>query len=74
VLESWMEGQSVGQAYQELMNALIALQDLQPDQFVVRDRNVGRSLPQNRLLYVVFGDPALKPLKHMVRRGKTPHE
>lgn len=71
VLESWMAGQSVGQAYQQLLNALIALQDLQPDQFVVRPQTAGRRLPQNRLLYVVFGDPALTPLGDLSAKPKT---
>jgi len=70
VLESWMEGQSVGQAYQQLLNALIRLQGLQPNEFVVKPQSTGKRLPQNRLLYVIFGDPALVPLGKLPAKPK----
>ncbi len=61
ILESWQQGQTVGQSYQQLLNALIALTQLQPQDFVIRDVKQ-RRIPQNRLLYVLIGDPALQPL------------
>jgi hypothetical protein len=51
MLEGWMNGLTVGEAYQRLLNALIAEGGVQPG--------------ANRLLYVVIGDPALQPLEKM---------
>ncbi len=62
VLEAWMEGQTVGQAYQQLLNALIDFQQTKAGEFVIsEDQTASRNLPQNRLLYVLIGDPALQP-------------
>jgi len=63
VLESWLEGGTVGESYQRLINALVVLQGFGPGRFVVPpDWPAGRRLRQNALLYVVFGDPAMRPL------------
>ena len=51
VLEGWMNGLTVGEAYQRLLNALVAEGGIQPG--------------ANPLLYVVIGDPALQPLEKM---------
>ncbi len=67
VLEAWMEGRTVGEAYQELINGIIEMQGLKSGHFVVRESAAkGRQPPQNILLYVVIGDPAIQPLKRMV--------
>ncbi len=64
VLESWMQGQTVGRAYQQLLNGLIELQNTQSGDFVIRDQQKQQKRhPQNRLLYVIIGDPALQPLE-----------
>lgn len=63
VLEAWTEGQTVGQAYQQLINGLIELQGAQSGDFVIHEnQKQQRRLPQQRFLYVVIGDPALQPL------------
>jgi len=56
------KGDSVGEGYRELMNALIDTTITHPSGFIPseRERNQKR-LPQNSLLYVVIGDPALVP-------------
>jgi hypothetical protein len=63
VLESWMNGQTVGQAYQQLLNGLIELGGTKSGEFVISNSKQQQRPPQNRLLYVVIGDPALQPLE-----------
>jgi hypothetical protein len=64
VLESWVDGQTVGAGYQQLINALIELGGFKSGEFLIqRDKKNNKRLPQNRLLYVVIGDPALKPIQ-----------
>ena len=64
VLESWVDGQTVGAGYQELINALIELGEFKSGEFLIRkDQKNNKRLPQNRLLYVVIGDPALQPIQ-----------
>ncbi|MFK7766259.1 MAG: hypothetical protein AB8B55_03375 [Mariniblastus sp.] len=64
VLESWTEGHSIGQAYQELMNALILKTKTSPSGFVISDQEKNnKRVRQNTLLYVVIGDPALVPFE-----------
>jgi hypothetical protein len=67
VLEKWMAGKSVGQAYQELINGLIDMRGFQPGKFVVKNAGQQRRIPQNALLYVVLGDPALIPLRPLIK-------
>jgi len=62
VLESWLAGSSVGEGYQRLINGLIDQKELSRGDFVIQDSTVKKP-PQNSLLYVVIGDPALKPFK-----------
>lgn len=59
VLECWLEGNTVGEGYQRLINGLINLKGLKSGDFVIRERT--KKPPQNSLLYVVIGDPALQP-------------
>ena len=66
VLESWTKGQSVGQAYQQLLNGLIAFQQVESGEFMITEADKqSNRLRQNSLLYVVIGDPALTPIKAM---------
>lgn len=59
VLECWLEGNTVGEGYQRLMNGLIKLKEVKSGEFVIREKT--KKPPQNSLLYVVIGDPALQP-------------
>ncbi|MDC3255816.1 hypothetical protein OAU93_00280 [bacterium] len=64
VLESWVEGQTVGAGYQQLINALIEFGGFKSGEFLIqKDQKNNKRLPQNRLLYVVIGDPALQPIQ-----------
>jgi len=59
VLESWVDGLTVGEAYQRLMNAIIASDGFTPDAFSPDHADApGYGLP----LYVIVGDPALQPM------------
>jgi hypothetical protein len=66
VLEGWMDGLSVGESYQRLIDALLVNNSFQPDEIPLppgssRDeRAVNR---RNVLLYMMIGDPALKPIE-----------
>ncbi len=59
VLECWLDGNTVGEGYQRLMNGLINLQEVKSGDFVIREKT--KKPRQNSLLYVVIGDPALQP-------------
>ncbi len=66
VLEGLLEGLSVGEAYQRMMNAQIAMTGLRRTEFVLptEDRNNDRAAARrNQLLYVVIGDPAITPIE-----------
>jgi len=67
VLEAWSQGQSVGESYQQLINALITVRGFRAGRFLVAPAVPGRvsrrRVPQNLLLYVVFGDPAVRPFE-----------
>ncbi|MGB0759963.1 MAG: hypothetical protein ACPGPS_10505 [Rubripirellula sp.] len=58
VLECWLAGNTVGEGYQRLMNGLINLKEVRSGDFVIREKT--KRPPQNSLLYVVIGDPALQ--------------
>lgn len=61
ILDSLLEGKPAGQAYQELLNALIDYRGLKPDSFLLSDTDRQNTKPpQNVLLYVLIGDPALR--------------
>ena len=67
VLEAWMKGRSVGEAYQELINGLIDMQGTKSGGFVVTEKTTdGRQPRQNILLYVIIGDPAVQPFEQMI--------
>ena len=62
VLEGWLQGQTIGESQQRLLNAIIAMRGFRKGRFVVPvDQLQLRRIPQNRLLYVTLGDPALRP-------------
>lgn len=61
VLEGWMDGLTVGEAYQRQINALLDYNDVSPDDLI--EGSLDRT---NDLLYVVIGDPALQPFAKMV--------
>jgi Ca2+-binding EF-hand superfamily protein len=75
VLESWTEGKTVGEGYQQLMNALFrAEKRTSLDEILALDpsdlKRPGGSrrspaIPGNRLLYVIIGDPALQPFERL---------
>jgi len=66
VLESWMDGQTVGEAYQRLINAALDYQNISPRDLAP---GINRFLPAfghtNDLLYVIIGDPALQPFSKL---------
>ena len=64
VLENWMEGLTVGEAYQRQINAL-----LQYGNFSANDLLSGDLDRTDSLLYVIIGDPALQPLAKMASAG-----
>lgn len=64
VLEAWLNGQTVGEGYQQLINGLISTQNVSTGGFVIREAS--KSPPQNLFLYVVIGDPALRPFAGML--------
>ncbi len=63
VLEKWLKGASVGEAYQQLINSIIEMRGFSPGRYVVKQPVTQRRVPQNTLLYVIFGDPALVPFE-----------
>ena len=67
VLEALSQGKSVGESYQQLINALITVRGFRSGKFLgapaVPGRVSRRRLPQNLLLYVVLGDPAIRPFE-----------
>lgn len=66
VLESWTAGQTVGQAYQQLINALIDQKGTTSGDFILSDeQRATKRPPQQRLLYVVIGDPSLQPFERL---------
>jgi hypothetical protein len=60
----------VGEAYQQLINAIIDMRGFQPGRYVVEQPADQRRLPQNALLYVVFGDPALVPFEALSKAAR----
>jgi hypothetical protein len=65
VLEAWMDGMTVGEAYQRQINAIMAFS--RPSAQGPGAGGSGRKgrpgVDTNSLLYVVIGDPALQPLE-----------
>lgn len=59
VLECWLDGKTVGEGYQRLLNGLINLKGYRSGDFAIKEET--NRPPQNIMLYVVIGDPALQP-------------
>ena len=69
VLEQWVAGKSIGESYQQLMNAIMTMRGLRPGNFILPNPSeAGRRLPQNILLYVVLGAPALVPVSGLPKK------
>ena len=74
VLESFLAGQTVGEASQRLINALIEFTPPQPGAFTLPpDQATDRRAQglRNNLLYVLVGDPALTPLPVLTTEKPT---
>ena len=63
VLENCLNGLTVGEAYQRLINAILALRHQVPRQLAAPDRSTPERPGDdaNDLLYIIIGDPALQP-------------
>ncbi|TKG90765.1 hypothetical protein EYV94_23155 [Puteibacter caeruleilacunae] len=67
VLETFLQGRTVGEAYQELINGDLLKMKFDSHQLAVREKPENpRRIKQNILLYVLFGDPALQPIEKMM--------
>ena len=66
VLESLLRGETVGEAYQRLIDGLLTWTRLEPDDLVLaksdQDDEIA-AMRRNQMLYVLVGDPALRPLE-----------
>jgi hypothetical protein len=65
VLDALLQGETVGEAYQRLIDGLLEWTQLDPDELVLThpEKAVMPALMRrNQLLYVLVGDPALRPL------------
>jgi hypothetical protein len=65
VLEAWMNGLAVGEAYQRLMNAIIDVNGFSAGDFILTAAdadNPRAAMRRTPLLYAIVGDPALIPL------------
>jgi hypothetical protein len=65
VLEAWMDGLTVGEAYQRQINALIAYAGISPRKLISDESGTAGISGANELLYAIIGDPALQPLAKM---------
>jgi hypothetical protein len=66
VVESLLRGETVGEAYQRLIDGLLTWTRLQPDELVLsksESENEMAAMRRNQVLYVLVGDPALRPLE-----------
>jgi hypothetical protein len=61
VLEEWLEGKTVGEGYQKLMNAILYKVKAPPSEVLKGEKRT--RMAGNMLAYVVIGDPALTPFK-----------
>jgi hypothetical protein len=65
VLDSLLQGETVGEAYQRLIDGLLVWTRLEPGALVLTNPdpdNIPALMRRNQLLYVIVGDPALRPL------------
>jgi hypothetical protein len=65
VLEAVIDGETVGESYQRLIDGLLRWTRLDPDELVLAKPDTNDEwaiMRRNQLLYVLIGDPALRPL------------
>jgi hypothetical protein len=65
VLEAVIDGETVGESYQRLIDGLLRWTRLDPHELVLAKPdtdNEGAVMRRNQLLYILIGDPALRPL------------
>jgi hypothetical protein len=63
VLNNLLDGKSIGQTYQELINSILKTGRFDVKKLAIREKPKNpRRVAQNQLLYVIFGDPALVPI------------
>ena len=58
-----MHGLTIGEGYQQMMNAMIKFTDLKAEDFILAEADAGNEcavMQRNELLYVVVGYPALR--------------
>ena len=67
VLEKWLGATTVRETYQQLISGLIDMRGFGPGRYVVKPSVTQRRLPQNTLLYIVLGDPALVPFEPLAK-------
>ncbi|MCL3779409.1 hypothetical protein EMN47_03310 [Prolixibacteraceae bacterium JC049] len=68
VLETFMTGGTVGEAYQDLINASLESGNFNSKELAARVQPENpRRIKQNTLLYVLFGDPALHPFQKLIQ-------
>ena len=58
-------GVTAGEAYQQLLNAIIGMRGFHSGQFVATDIADTRRISQNILLYAILGDPAVVPISRL---------
>ena len=62
VLEEVFEGNSAGEAYQQLLNGLIDFTGIEGEELMIQLPTRQKLVPQNSLLYVLICDPAMRPI------------
>ena len=65
VLEAVIDGETVGESYQRLIDGLLRWTRLDPDELVLAKPDTDDEwavMRRNQLLYILIGDPALRPL------------
>jgi len=64
VLDTLMNGETVGESYQQLINGLINLRRAKSGGFILDEDELKKQRsPKHNFLYVLFGDPALQPFR-----------
>lgn len=65
VLQALIDGESIGQGYQRLLNAMIVKTRVPPNQFILSPQQIANpnaTDARNDLLFMMIGDPAVRPL------------
>jgi hypothetical protein len=62
VLEEVMQGNSAGEAYQQLLNGLMDSSGISGERLMIELPTTKKRVPQNKLLYVLICDPAMHAL------------